>query len=70
MTMITRSQSKKKFQNFVKNEENEKNKEVYCKKIVNIEFEVNIDFNEASREWKKNKISIGNGQYKYKTICE
>jgi hypothetical protein len=26
-----------------------------------------IDFDEASREWLKNKKSIGNGQYKY--IC-
>lgn len=25
-----------------------------------------IDFDEASRCWKKNKISIGNGMYKYK----
>ena len=31
-------------------------------------YEVNIDFDEASREWKKNKKSTGNGQYKY--ICE
>ena len=28
-------------------------------------YEVNIDFDEASREWKKNKKSIGNGEYKY-----
>jgi len=26
-----------------------------------------IDFNEASEEWKENKISIGNGMYKYKS---
>lgn len=30
-------------------------------------FEVIINFNEASEEWKKNKISIGNGSYNY--IC-
>lgn len=30
-------------------------------------YEVNIDFDGASRAWKKNKISIGNGSYKYKT---
>jgi|688.fasta_scaffold853301_2 hypothetical protein len=30
-------------------------------------YEVNIDFNEASKLWKKNKINIGNGFYKY--IC-
>jgi hypothetical protein len=30
-------------------------------------YEVNIDFDEASRAWKANKKSIGNGSYKY--IC-
>jgi hypothetical protein len=30
-------------------------------------FEVNIDFDNASADWKENKKSIGNGQYKY--IC-
>ena len=30
-------------------------------------YEVNIDFDEASREWKSNKRSIGNGSYKY--VC-
>lgn len=30
-------------------------------------YEVNIDFDEASRAWKSNKKSIGNGQYKY--VC-
>jgi hypothetical protein len=34
--------------------------------IVN-ELEVNIDFDDASKEWHKNKKSIGNSQYKY--IC-
>jgi hypothetical protein len=33
-----------------------------------ITYEVNIDFDEASNAWKKNKKSIGNGQYKY--ICQ
>jgi|694.fasta_scaffold15380_9 hypothetical protein len=28
----------------------------------------NINFDEASEEWKKNKKSIGNGMYKY--ICQ
>jgi hypothetical protein len=28
---------------------------------------IKIDFDEASAAWKKNKKSIGNGQYKY--IC-
>ena len=30
-------------------------------------YEVNIDFDEASREWKSNKKSVKNGCYKY--IC-
>ena len=30
-------------------------------------FQVNIDFDEASKLWKINKKSIGNGSYKY--IC-
>ena len=30
-------------------------------------YEVNIDFEEASIEWKKNKKYVGNGTYKY--IC-
>ena len=30
-------------------------------------YEVNIDFEEASRAWHANKKSIGNGHYKY--IC-
>ncbi len=29
-------------------------------------YEVDIDFDEASEAWRSNKISIGNGQYKYK----
>jgi hypothetical protein len=28
--------------------------------------EVNIDFDEASREWNKNKKRLGNGMYAYK----
>lgn len=31
------------------------------------QLEVNIDFDDASKEWHKNKKSIGNSQYKY--IC-
>lgn len=30
-------------------------------------FEVNIDFDDASRAWKENKVYIGNGSYKY--VC-
>jgi hypothetical protein len=32
------------------------------------ELEVNIDFDDASKEWHKNKKSIGNSQYKY--VCQ
>ena len=31
-------------------------------------YTVDIDFDEASKAWKLNKISIGNGSYKY--ICK
>lgn len=30
-------------------------------------YEVNIDFDDASRQWRANKKSIGNGSYKY--VC-
>jgi hypothetical protein len=33
-----------------------------------LEYEANINFDEASRAWKANKKSIGGGCYKY--ICE
>jgi hypothetical protein len=35
---------------------------------TNLEYAVNIDFDEASAAWKANKKSIGGGCYKY--ICE
>jgi hypothetical protein len=35
---------------------------------ANKEYEVNIDFDEASEAWKANKKSTGGGCYKY--ICE
>ena len=31
-------------------------------------YEVNIDFDEASEAWKQNKVSIGNGSYRY--LCK
>ena len=47
-----------------------------CKKTSQVElfdyeyiqpvYEVNIDFDEASKEWRSNKKSIGNGMYEYK----
>lgn len=33
-------------------------------------YEVNIDFDEASEAWKKNKKSMGNGVYKYVCGCD
>ena len=30
------------------------------------EDNIPIDFENASKEWRKNKISIGEGQFKYK----
>ena len=29
-------------------------------------YHVNIDFDEAQKEWNKNKIKLANGCYKYK----
>jgi hypothetical protein len=29
-------------------------------------YEVDIDFDSASKAWRANKISIGNGSFKYK----
>jgi hypothetical protein len=31
-------------------------------------YKVNIDFDHASKMWRKNKISLGNGMFKYKRI--
>jgi hypothetical protein len=33
-----------------------------------VQFDINIDFDDASNAWKLNKKSIGNGCYKYKCI--
>ena len=35
------------------------------KSIKSSIYEVNIDFDEASKAWRSNKKSIGNGSYKY-----
>jgi hypothetical protein len=40
---------------------------MYTKKQKIKMYEVNIDFDEASRCWKKNKSPLGNGTYKY--VC-
>jgi hypothetical protein len=31
-----------------------------------VEFDIDIDFDESSKAWNKNKIRTGNGCYKYK----
>lgn len=36
----------------------------------NAQYEVNIDFDESSIEWRKNKKYIGNGEFKYKIIYD
>ena len=35
---------------------------------MNKQYEVNIDFDESSKAWRKNKISLGEGMFKYKRI--
>ena len=57
--MRTRSQTKEQI--------NEQTKEQTKEFKMVQQYEVNIDFDEASNVWKYNKKSIGNGSYKY--IC-
>ena len=33
---------------------------------MNQQFKVEIDFDEASKAWRQNKISLGNGHFAYK----
>jgi len=56
--MLTRSKTINKKQ--LTNERNEE--------ISKNTLEVDIDFDEAIKEWRTNKKSIGNGHYKY--ICQ
>ena len=30
------------------------------------QYKINIDFDESSKSWRKNKISLGEGMFKYK----
>ena len=41
---------------------NTRSQTIYEQKAI---YAVNIDFDGASEVWKSNKISIGNGSYKY-----
>ena len=47
-------------------------KDIYFKKenqpfkLVILPLKVEIDFDKASQEWRKNKIHLGNGCFKYK----
>jgi hypothetical protein len=34
-----------------------------------LQYEITIDFDEASKAWRANKIPIGDGQFKYKRNC-
>ena len=56
--MNTRSQTKKN-----KEEKREEKENIVL-------YMVEIDFDEASEVWRKNKKSIGNGSYKYICCCE
>jgi len=61
--MKTRSQTRKEVNTEVNTVSNiESNERVL--------YEVNIDFDEASRAWRSNKKSMGNGQYKYVCVSE
>ena len=31
-----------------------------------LQYKVSIDFDESSKEWRKNKIQLGEGMFKYK----
>jgi hypothetical protein len=55
--MMTRSNTKRQLQ--LTNNEKTPNKNI---------LEVDIDFDEAIKEWRSNKKSVGNGQYKY--LCQ
>ena len=35
-------------------------------KNPNGEFDINIDFDDASKQWRENKIYVGNGEFRYK----
>ena len=39
-------------------------------KVSPPKYNVNIDFDEASRQWRKNKIPIGEGGFMYKRFSE
>ena len=31
-----------------------------------VQYKINIDFDESSKSWRKNKIQLGEGMFKYK----
>ena len=43
-----------------------RNRKVIFNNLMDKELEVKINFDYASKMWMKNKISIENGEYKYK----
>ena len=58
MVAITRSMNKNNNNTTYNNNNNNNN---------NIELKIDIDFDESSREWRKNKKNIGNCHFEY--IC-
>jgi hypothetical protein len=44
------------------------NTPVMKKEIHQNLYEVNIDFDSASRAWRENKVSIDNGEFVYKIV--
>ena len=34
------------------------------------EYKVDIDFNESSKEWRKNKVVLNNGNFKYRCMSK
>ena len=52
--MLTRNQTKSRQEQIMKREMND------------INMDINIDFDEANREWRKNKNILKNGMFSYK----
>ena len=74
--MNTRSQIRNKESNKESNKDSNKVSNKDSNKVSNkvsnemVQYEVNIDFDEAISAWRSNKKSMGNGQYKYICVAE
>ena len=75
--MITRSKSK----SIIENKNKNKNKNKILNKVdINFDYSredlnehislynINIDFDDSSKAWRENKLSIGNGNFRY--LCK